>query len=74
MPYDLSNVLFITTANYLGQIPRPLRDRMEIIEVGGYTEDEKAEIGRRYLLAAQHDRARPAGRARSRSRTRSGSI
>jgi ATP-dependent Lon protease len=49
--YDLSNVLFITTANYLGQIPRPLRDRMEIIEVGGYTEDEKAEIGRRYLLA-----------------------
>ncbi|HEX3302106.1 MAG TPA: endopeptidase La [Thermomicrobiales bacterium] len=48
--YDLSNVLFITTANYLGQIPRPLRDRMEIIEIGGYTEDEKAEIGRRYLL------------------------
>jgi ATP-dependent Lon protease len=51
VPYDLSNVLFITTANYLGQIPRPLRDRMEIIEIGGYTEDEKAEIGRRYLLS-----------------------
>ena len=51
--YDLSNVLFITTANYLGQIPRPLRDRMEIIEVGGYTEDEKIEIGRRYLLRRQ---------------------
>jgi ATP-dependent Lon protease len=49
--YDLSQVLFITTANYLGQIPRPLRDRMEIIEIGGYTEDEKAEIGRRYLLS-----------------------
>ncbi len=51
--YDLSKVLFITTANYLGQIPRPLRDRMEIIEIGGYTEDEKAEIGRRYLLARE---------------------
>ena len=51
--YDLSKVLFITTANYLGQIPRPLRDRMEIIEVGGYTEDEKIEIGRRYLLKRQ---------------------
>jgi ATP-dependent Lon protease len=53
VPYDLSHVLFITTANYLGQIPRPLRDRMEIIEIGGYTEDEKAEIGRRYLLARE---------------------
>ena len=51
--FDLSKVLFITTANYLGQIPRPLRDRMEIIEIGGYTEDEKAEIGRRYLLARE---------------------
>ncbi|HRA47686.1 MAG TPA: endopeptidase La [Thermomicrobiales bacterium] len=53
VPYDLSNVLFITTANYLGQIPRALRDRMEIIEIGGYTEDEKAEIGRRYLLTRE---------------------
>ncbi|MGI8476545.1 MAG: endopeptidase La [Thermomicrobiales bacterium] len=51
--YDLSKVLFITTANYLGQIPRPLRDRMEIIEVSGYTEDEKVEIGRKYLLRRQ---------------------
>ena len=56
VPYDLSNVLFITTANYLGQIPRPLRDRMEIIEVGGYTDDEKVEIGRRYLLKRQMER------------------
>jgi ATP-dependent Lon protease len=53
VPYDLSNVLFIATANYLGQVPRPLRDRMEIIEVGGYTEDEKIEIGRRYQLKRQ---------------------
>lgn len=52
-PYDLSKVLFITTANYLQQVPRPLRDRMEIIEISGYTEDEKIEIGRRYLLPKQ---------------------
>lgn len=53
MPYDLSQVLFISTANYLANIPRPLRDRMEIIEVGGYIEQEKIEIGRRHLLAKQ---------------------
>jgi ATP-dependent Lon protease len=53
MPYDLSQVLFITTANYWQQIPRPLRDRMELIEVPGYTEDEKIEIGRRHLLRRQ---------------------
>ncbi len=53
LPYDLSKVLFITTANYGQQIPRPLRDRMEMIEVSGYTEDEKIEIGRRYLLRRQ---------------------
>lgn len=52
-PYDLSKVLFITTANYMQQVPRPLRDRMEIIEVSGYTEDEKIEIGQRYLLPRQ---------------------
>jgi ATP-dependent Lon protease len=51
--YDLSKVLFITTANYMQQVPRPLRDRMEIIELSGYTEDEKIEIGRRYLLPRQ---------------------
>jgi ATP-dependent Lon protease len=53
MPYDLSKVLFITTANYLGNIPRPLRDRMEIIELTGYTEHEKIGIGKRYLLPKQ---------------------
>ncbi len=53
IPYDLSRVLFVTTANYLQQVPRPLVDRMEIIEVSGYTEDEKFEIGNRYLLPDQ---------------------
>lgn len=50
MPYDLSQVLFLTTANYVAQIPGPLKDRMELIFVSGYTEDEKVEIGRRHLL------------------------
>jgi ATP-dependent Lon protease len=53
IPYDLSKVLFITTANYLYNIPRPLRDRMEVIEISGYTEHEKIEIGRRHLLPRQ---------------------
>ncbi len=52
-PYDLSKVLFITTANYMQQVPRPLRDRMEIIEISGYSEDEKIEIGKRYLMPRQ---------------------
>ncbi len=53
VPYDLSEVMFITTGNYLGNIPRPLRDRMEIIEIGGYTEEEKIEICRRHLIPRQ---------------------
>jgi ATP-dependent Lon protease len=53
LPYDLSEVLFITTANNLHGIPRPLRDRMEIVELSGYTEDEKVQIARRYLLPRQ---------------------
>lgn len=48
--YDLSKVMFIMTANDLGRIPGPLRDRMEIINVSGYTPQEKLQIGKRYLL------------------------
>ena len=56
LDYDLSNVLFIATANYLEQIPAPLRDRMEVIEINGYTQDEKLEIARRYLVPRQMER------------------
>jgi ATP-dependent Lon protease len=53
VPFDLSRVMFITTANVLDSIPGPLRDRMEIIDLAGYVEDEKFEIARRYLVARQ---------------------
>ena len=49
-PYDLSNVLFIATANYLYDIPEPLRDRLELIEMSSYTELEKLEIAKQYLI------------------------
>jgi len=51
--FDLSHVMFIGTANVLDSIPAPLRDRMEIIELSGYTLDEKAQIARRYLVGRQ---------------------
>lgn len=50
LPFDLSNVLFIATANSINGIPGPLLDRMELIEVGGYTSDEKVQIGKKYLV------------------------
>lgn len=53
LPFDLSRVFFIATANQLGPIPAPLRDRMEIIRLAGYSDREKLEIARRYLVPRQ---------------------
>ena len=56
VPFDLSKVMFLATANVLSQIPEPLRDRMEVLEIPGYLLEEKVEIARRHLLPKQIDR------------------
>ena len=56
LPFDLSRVMFVCTANMLDTIPGPLRDRMEIISIAGYTEEDKLHIARRYLVPRQLER------------------
>lgn len=55
IPYDLSNVMFVATANVLENIPGPLRDRMEVINLAGYTQEQKLEISKQYLIPKQMD-------------------
>src|SRR5687768_11299480 len=57
VPFDLSEVLFIATANFIQNIPGPLLDRMEVVEFSGYVDEEKLEIARRYLIPRQTEQA-----------------
>ena len=52
IPFDLSKVLFIVTANYIHDIPKPLLDRLEVISIEGYTESEKVQIAKRHLITS----------------------
>ena len=56
LPFDLSGVMFVCTANDIDRVPGPLRDRMEIISIAGYTQDEKLQIAQRYLVPRQLER------------------
>jgi ATP-dependent Lon protease len=56
LPFDLSNVMFVTTANTLDTVPGPLRDRMEVIQLAGYSSEEKLQIAKRYLVPRQIER------------------
>lgn len=62
VPFDLSEVLFIATANFIQNIPAPLLDRMEVVEFSGYTEREKAEIAKKYLIPRQLEEAGLSGK------------
>ena len=70
VPFDLSKVLFIATANTMDTVPGPLRDRMEVIEIPGYTEPDKLNIAKTYLVPRQLDANGLSGKQASASRTR----
>src|SRR5256884_8400985 len=72
--FDLSNVIFMTTANILDTVQSALRDRMEVIRLAGYTEEEKLEIARRHLLPKQMDENGITARDLNLSRTALGAI
>ena len=70
VPFDLSEVLFIATANFIQNIPAPLLDRMEVVDFSGYTEREKAEIAKTYLVPRQLEECGARRRRASRSPTK----